>query len=145
MNETLLLIGGVVTAIGVLLGGIAAYRKMRPEARKISVETVDINVKVAGDNVRIAGDLRDDAWEQWAKVRTDMAELRREFDQYRADTDARLAEQAAEVRAARAGEAEALRKADRYAEENAQLRERVDVLETEVASLRNDTGPHRPS
>lgn len=138
MNAT----AAVLTALAGLLLALLAWRKYGPEARKISVETVDINVKVAGDNVRIAGDLRDDAWEQWAKVRTEMTKLREEFDQYRADTDKRLAEQATEVRAARAGEAEATRKANLYAEENTHLQQRVAALEAEVADLRADRGPH---
>lgn len=130
-------VAALIAAAAALVGAVVAYRKFGPEARKISVETVDINVKVAGDNVRIASGLRDDAWEQWAKVRTDFNALRDEFDQYRRDTDRQLAEQAVEVRAARAGEAEALRKAEQYMKENKALRKRVDELEREVASLKS--------
>jgi hypothetical protein len=128
----------LLTALAGFLAALLAWRKYGPEARKISVETVDINVKVAGDNVRIAGDLRDDAWEQWAKVRTELTALTERFDQYRIDTDARLAEQATQVRAARAGEAEAIRKANLYAAENKELRIRVDSLEAEVTALKAD-------
>ncbi len=136
----------LIAALAALLGGVAAYRKWGPEARKISVETVDINVKVAGDNVRIAGDLRDDAWEQWAKVRTDLSAMREEFAQYREDTDKRLAEQAAEVRAARAGEAEALRKADLYLERLTKAEARVTELESEVRDLRrSQVSPSDPT
>lgn len=126
----------LITALALLIGAIVAYRKFGPESRKISVETVDINVKVAGENVRIASDLRDDAWEQWAKATEDIQKLRAEFDQYRRDTEARLAEMSVEVRAARAGEVEAKRQAASERAENKKLRTRVQTLEREVASLK---------
>ncbi len=114
-----------------LAGAVALLRRLPSETRKLTVETVDVNVKIAGD-------LRDDALHDRQQAREDLTALRREFDQYRADTDARLAEMAVEVRAARAGETEAKRQAESYRAENEELRGRVDELETEVAQLKAD-------
>lgn len=130
------IIVGLAVAVGPILTTLVLLRKAPAESRKISVDTVDVNVSIAGK-------LRDVAVRDWERIDAEMEDLRRDFNQYREDTDARLAEQAAEVRAARAGEAEAIRKAERYAEENNELRERVQSLEHEVASLKaNGAGPH---
>lgn len=129
------LFASVIVAIS---GAVLAWRKFGPDTRKITVDTIDVNVTYAGR-------VRDLAVADWERVSKELDDLRKEFHQYRTDTDARLAEQAAEVRAARAGEAEAIRKADIYAAENTKLRKRVDALESEVAALRSDAGPHRPS
>lgn len=129
MPEWVILIGGVGTFIAAVVAAVVAVRKLPAEAQKINVDTVDVNV-------RIAGNVRDQAVEDWQRVRGELDELRKEFDQYKKDTDDRLAEQATQVRAARAGEAEAKRKADQYRDENQELRARVDELEAEVARLK---------
>lgn len=123
------LIVGVAVGVGPTLTAVALLRKAPAETQKINVETVDLNVTYASR-------VRDLAVADWERVGRELDHLRKEFDQYKRDTDDRLAEQATEVRAARAGEAEAIRKADRYAAENAQLRERVEVLEAEVDRLK---------
>lgn len=143
----------VLTGIGTLLtGGVGAYvllRKYPLESRKLTVETVDVNVKIAGA-------LRDDAMEDRQAARDELAALRAEFDQYRTDTDARLAELGTLLRSEKA-ENERLRierdeavarvaSVEREASaEISRLRERVQTLEGEVRELKAGAGPHAPS
>lgn len=133
-----------------VLGGLLAYFKYKPGQR----EAVDMNIAQANMNVAqgtfqlVTTELEDQFKRMSAELRTvreqaaaELADLRREFNQYRIDTDLRLAEQAAEVRAARAGEREAQRQAEAYMSENEHLRERVKALETEVATLKANGRP----
>lgn len=124
MSDTQAL-AALVAGLGTFLLGVAAYRKWGPEARKITVDTVEVNV-------RVAGELRDDALSDRQAAREELAVLRRDFQQYRADTDARLAELSAQLRAERA-EKVAVK------QENEKLRARVDELETEVTRLKSRT------
>jgi cell division protein FtsB len=126
--ETMQALGLFVAVIVSAAGSILAWRKWGPERGLVTVTTAD---KVNQMTLRFAGAVDSDNDD----LRAQIAALRTEFNQYRIDTDARLAEQAAQVRAARAGEAEAIRKATAYAAENAELRERVDSLEAEVTQL----------
>jgi gas vesicle protein len=122
-------IGGVILALASLLGAIAAYRKFGPEARQIEVKIVDTNVTIADR-------LRDGAVADWERIRGELDDLTTEFRQYRLDTEGRLAEMSAELRAERAEK-------EHVKQENERLRDRVKALETEVASLKvNGHGPH---
>jgi predicted nucleic acid-binding Zn-ribbon protein len=136
MPAWLYLLGGIAAFISAVVSAVVVLRKLPAEAQKINVDTVDVNVNIAGR-------LRDQAVADWERISRELADLRKEFDTYKEDTDARLIEQAAEVRASRAdaraardGEAEAKRKADQYREENEELRTRVVQLEDEVARLK---------
>lgn len=62
---------GFLTATGALLGGIAAYRKFRPENDKVGVETLDVNI-------RIAGKVRDDAYAAYEREREEKERERAE-------------------------------------------------------------------
>lgn len=131
------------------LAALLAYFKYKPGQR----EAVDMTISQAHMNVAqgtfemVTTELEDQFRRMSAELRevrerhaADMAALRREFEQYRADAEALLAQRVTEARAARAGEKEAVRKADLYAGENAKLRVRVDALETEVAALKSGRG-----
>lgn len=143
MNEQLQTLAIVMTALGALLGGMAAYRKWGPEARKINVDVMDVNV-------RVAGDLRDDALEEMRRYRADMLALREEFNQYRSDTERHLAEMSAALRGKVAEnrhlKAELKRRDADIAERDSridELRDRIVELEREVAGLKH-LGPHSP-
>lgn len=149
----------VLTALfaGGALVGILAYFKRKPGQReRDAVEVAEGEANIAKANLNVAKgtfemvttELEDQFKRMAAELRevreqhaADMSALRKEFVQYRADAEALLAQRAAEARAARAGEVEAIRKADLYAGENADLRERVDVLEAEVRALKNGLSP----
>jgi chromosome segregation ATPase len=143
----------VLTGLATLLtGGVSAYvllRKYPLEHRKLTVETVDVNVKIAGA-------LRDDAMEDRQAAREELAALRAEFEQYRADTNKRLAELGTLLRAEKAENERLRSERDRAvalteqiereaAEEISRLQERVQVLEDEVRELRANGGPHAPT
>jgi cell division protein FtsB len=124
----------LLAAVASLVTAFVLLRKAKPERNDITITSAD---KVNAMTLRFAGVVDADNDD----LRAQLVQLRKEFEQYRADTDARLAEQAAQVRAARAGEAEAVRKANLYAAENKELRIRVDSLEAEVTALKADRQP----
>ena len=122
------LIVGIAVAVGPTLVAYAALRKRPAETQKINVDTVDVNVTLSGK-------VRDLAGADWKRVVTELDDLRAEFAQYRTDTDSRMAEMAAELRA---------EKAEKVAvkAENDRLRHRVDELEDEVARLKATNDQH---
>ena len=130
----------VVTALALLIGAVVAYRKWRPERDGVTITN-------AGKVTEMSLSFADRVDKDNDGLREDLDELRREFAQYRADTEKRLSEMAVEVRAARAGEREATRQAESYRQENESLRERVQALETEVRELKanGNPGPHNPT
>lgn len=118
--------GSVVAMIVALSGAYIAWRKYRPETNDITVTTAD---KVNSMTLRFAGDVAKDNDD----LRTDLAELRREFAQYRTDTEARLAELGSQLRAAKAENVELTHRAER-------AEARVTELEAEVARLKASNG-----
>jgi outer membrane murein-binding lipoprotein Lpp len=128
----------LLAAVASLVTAFVLFRKAKPERNDITITSAD---KVNAMTLRFAGVVDADNDDLRAQLRELSAKLTRlggEFEQYRADTDARLAEQAVQVREARAGEVEATRKANLYAAENKELRIRVDSLEAEVTALKAD-------
>jgi uncharacterized protein involved in exopolysaccharide biosynthesis len=119
----------VVGAAAAVATAYVMWRKLPAERRDITITSAD---KVNQMTLRFSDHVNDDN----VALRAEIAQLRSDFDQYRADTDARLAEHSAEVRAARAGEREAIRKAEQYVAENESLKQRVTELEGEVARLK---------
>lgn len=145
--DTPTIILGLFGSLGAFLAGLAAYRKFGPEARKINIDTVDVNVKIAGE-------LRDDAWESFDRLRTEMKDLRQlresdrlEFEQYQHDTESRMTELSVAVRSEKALRVTVQQENVHIREENRQLRERIATLESEVASLKTRSGrydsPHQ--
>lgn len=130
VNQIITLVLGFLGSAGALLGGIAAYRKWGPEARKINVDVMDVNV-------RVASDLRDDAWESWHRIRNEMDALRNEFDQYRKDTEIRMTELSTALRSERALREHVQEENGHIRTENKHLRDRVASLEAEVSSLKS--------
>lgn len=115
--------GGIVAIIVSLTGAYIAWRKYRPETNDITVTTAD---KVNTMTLRFADEVSKDNDD----LRAEIDELRREFRQYRDDTDAVMAQMKVELRAERAEKEQVQR-------ENAVLKERVDELETEVRALQS--------
>lgn len=143
------ILGGIGTLLTGLISAYLLLRKFPLESRKLTVETVDVNVKIAGE-------LRDDAMEDRQAARADLAALRAEFDQYRTDTDKRLAELGAALRGEKAENqrlrserdaavARTARVEKEAGKEISRLRKRVDDLETEVRELKANGGPHSPT
>lgn len=138
---------GLGTLFTGLVGALLLLRRFPLESRKLTVDTVDVNVKIAGA-------LRDDAMEDRQAAREELAALRREFEQYRTDTDKRLAELSTALRSEKAEnvrlQAErdaAIQRAQQVerdsAEEISRLQGRVDALEGEVRELQaNGNGSH---
>lgn len=121
--------GGLVGIIVALTGAYIAWRKYRPETNDITVTTAD---KVNTMTLRFASEVSQDNDELRAKLDA----LVSEFDQYRRDTDARLAELSVELRAERAEKERERAERERVARENDELRARVKALEAEVARLK---------
>ena len=115
--------GGIVGIIVALTGAYIAWRKYRPETNDITVTTAD---KVNTMTLRFAGDVAKDNDD----LRAEIDELRKEFRQYREDTDSAMAQLKIEVRAER-------NEKERYMRENEDLRSRVDELESEVRALKS--------
>jgi len=120
-----------------LLAAYTAYRKFRPERNDITITTAD---RVNAMTLRFAGVVDQDNDD----LRGEVAALKAEFTQYRADTEARHAEYAAALRAEKAEK-------QRYQYENEQLKARVTELESEVRHLKKaqsdgpQNGPHTPA
>jgi predicted RNase H-like nuclease (RuvC/YqgF family) len=115
--------GGIVGIIVALTGAYIAWRKYRPETNDITVTTAD---KVNTMTLRFANDVSKDNDD----LRAEIDELRKEFRQYRDDTDAEMAQLKVEVRAER-------NEKERYMRENDDLRNRVGELENEVRALKS--------
>jgi chromosome segregation ATPase len=123
MSAWVYLVVGIAAVLGPVITAVVLLRKAGGETRKITVETVDVNVNIAGR-------LRDKAIEDWERIGSELDAIRTEFDQYKRDTDARMAELTTELRAERA-EKQAVKR------ENDRLRERVSDLEAEVERLKS--------
>lgn len=126
MNTWAYILVGLAVVVGPTLTAVVLLRKAPAETRKITVDTMDVNVNVAGK-------LRDKAVEDWERMGRELDELRGEFNSYKADTQDRLAELSAELRAEKA-EKRAVKT------ENDRLRKRVDELEAEVTRLKAFNG-----
>ncbi len=125
------LLTGLLVGAGGLITAFVLWRKAPAERNDIKITSAD---KVNAMTLRFAGDVNKDN----EALREDIDEMRREFDQYRTDTQTRLDEMSVELRAERAEKLAVKR-------ENETLRERVDELEREVASLKASGGPHNPT
>lgn len=117
-------------AVGVgIAGGILAYFKFKPGQR----EQVDMTIAQATMNVAhgtfqlVTTELED----QFKRMAAEMKTMREEHHQYRSDTNKRLIELSAELRAERAEKLSVKR-------ENDELRHRVAGLEAEVARLKTE-------
>jgi chromosome segregation ATPase len=130
-----LAVGAVVAA---LVGGVAAWRKLKPESAQIVVTSAE---KVTDMSLRFAGTVGAENDQLFA----DITALRTEFDQYRRDADAEMAALRAEVRGYKAENRTLTRERDQLRAENAQLSERVSKLEGEVARLEALVPPSGPS
>lgn len=83
--QTALGVAAIITAIG---GVIGVFYKLKPESAKIFVDSAKVSVELADAD-------RSDCLER-------LAEKEAEFDKYRDDTGAHMAEQATTIRAQRA-------------------------------------------
>lgn len=120
---------GLAVVVGPIITALVLLRKAPAESRKVKVETVDVNV-------RIAGELRDDALEDRKRMQDELLGLRKEFDKYKRDTDAKLDRLTSDLVAAQAELQRERAEKDRVKRENARLTERVAELEQEVARLK---------
>lgn len=121
--------GSVVAIVAALVGAYIAWRKYRPETNDITVTTAN---QVNAMTLRFAGAVDEDNDD----LRERLKALSDEFAQYRTDTDARLTELSAQLRAETAQRRRFEQEAGQLEVENSRLRGRVDELENEVARLK---------
>lgn len=121
----------ILGASAALILAMVAYRKWRPERDGVTITN-------AGKVTEMSLSFADRVDQDNDDLRAEMAALRREFDQYRNDTQDALSTLNVELRAERAEKLAVKR-------ENEQLRARVQALEAQVRELKASGGPHLPA
>jgi uncharacterized membrane-anchored protein YhcB (DUF1043 family) len=122
----------LATAIAIVVAGVLGYFKWRPGQREqVGMTVAQATMHVAQGTIQLVTTELED---QFKRMSAEMRTMRDEHDQYRRDTDSRLAELGTQLRAEKA-EKELVK------QENVHLRERVNVLEAQVRELKGDPRP----
>lgn len=134
MGDVSYLFGALAALVGALVAGYVAWRKLKPETAQIVVTSAE---KINAMSLQFAGA----ALAENNELQGEIATLRAEFNQYRADTDAMMAELKAELRAERQEKEEVKRENEILLARVTKAEARVDELEAEVARLKGKGRP----